>query len=178
MTVWQRTKITHPRTRKSIVADIVLAALVGGPLAAPFLASTSLPLLPIIAHIIYFMGDHVCPQPDMGLVLSPPHIMAVCMRCYGTLMGLVFMRWLISRDTGREGYWLHQYGIPGVCVTVCLCLAYPAELWAQYLGWWDYNNGVVTLFGWVAGLGLGAYIMPLLWQDYSSRATHRQGLDR
>ena len=101
MTVWQGTRKTLPR--KSLVADIVLVALVGGPLAAPFLVSTGLPLLPLIAKIIYFMGDHVCPQPDMGLALSPPNIMAVCMRCYGTLMGLVAMRWLRSRNSGREG---------------------------------------------------------------------------
>lgn len=163
MTVWQNLKTV--RTRKSIVADVILVALVSGPLAAPFLASTSLPLLPLIANIIYFMGDRVCPQPDMGLALSPPHIMAVCMRCYGTLMGLVFMRWLISRSSGREAYWLHQYGIAGFGLAVLLCLAYPAELWAQHLGWWDYSNGVVTLFGWIAGLGLGAYIMPLIWRS-------------
>lgn len=161
MTVWQGLK-TEQRPRKSLVADIVLAALVGGPLAAPFLASTSLPLLPLIANIIYFMGDRVCPQPDLGLMLAPPHLMAVCMRCYGTLMGLVFMRWLIGRSEGREAYWLHQYGITGFLVTVSFCLVYPAELWAQKLGWWGYNNFVVTLFGLVSGLGLGAYIMPLL----------------
>jgi Predicted membrane protein (DUF2085) len=162
MTVWQGTRKTLQRPRKSLIADIVLVALVGGPLAAPFLASTGLPLLPLIAKIIYFMGDHVCPQPDMGLVLSPPNIMAVCMRCYGTLMGLVVMRWLISRNSGREVYWLNQYGVAGFALTVVLCLVYPAELWAQYWGWWGYSNPVVTAFGLVSGLGLGAYIMPLL----------------
>ncbi len=161
MTVWQGLK-TEQRPRKSLVADIVLAALVGGPLAAPFLASTSLPLLPLIANIIYFMGDRVCPQPDLGIMLAPPHLMAVCMRCYGTLMGLVFMRWLIGRNDGREAYWLHQYGVTGFVVMILFCLVYPAELWAQKLGLWGYNNFVVTLFGLVSGLGLGAYIMPLL----------------
>jgi uncharacterized membrane protein len=169
MTVWQRFKTVQQRPQKSVVADVILLALVGGPLAAPFLASTSLPLLPLIANIIYFMGDRVCPQPEMGLALSPPHIMAVCMRCYGTLLGLVAMRWLISRSTGREAYWLNQYGFTGFCVTLLLCLAYPAELWAQYWGWWGYNNTVVTAFGWVAGLGLGAYIMPLLYSSPINR---------
>lgn len=164
MTVWQNKSTVRQRPLKSVVADIVLVALLGGPLAAPFLASTSLPLLPLIANIIYFMGDHVCPQPEMGLALSPPQIMAVCMRCYGTLMGLVLMRWLISRNSGREIYWLNQYGIAGFCLTVLLCLAYPAELWAQYWGWWSYNNPIVTLFGLISGVGLGAYIMPFLHQ--------------
>jgi uncharacterized membrane protein len=154
------------RPQLSIWADIVLAALVGGPLAAPFLASTSLPLfsplLHLIAGIIYTMGNRVCPQPEMGLMLATPHLMAVCMRCYGTLMGLVAMRWLVGRTQGKGVYWLNRYGIAGVLIAIALCLAYPAELWAQYLGWWDYNNGVVTLFGLLCGLGLGAYIMPLL----------------
>jgi Predicted membrane protein (DUF2085) len=163
MTVWQGTRKALQRPRKSLIADIVLMALVGGPLAAAFLASTSLPLLPLIAKIIYFMGDLVCPQPAMGLALSPPNIMAVCMRCYGTLMGLVAMRWLISRNSGREVYWLNQYGMAGFFLTVVLCLAYPAELWAQNWGWWGYSNPVVTAFGLVSGLGLGAYIMPLLY---------------
>ena len=150
------------RTRRSLLADIILAGLVSGPLAAPFLAATSLPLLPQIATIIYFMGEHVCPQPEMGLPLSPPHLMAVCMRCYGTLMGLVITRYLVAINPGKAPYWLHQYGIGGLVLTVLLCLVYPFELYAQIWGWWDYHNGVVTLFGLISGLGLGAYMMPLL----------------
>ncbi|HEY9825788.1 MAG TPA: DUF2085 domain-containing protein [Stenomitos sp.] len=169
MTVWQGLKPQLQRPRKSLIADIVLAALVGGPLAAPFLAAAPLPLLPIIADIIYFMGDHVCPQPDMGLMLAPPYLMAVCMRCYGTLMGLVAMRWLVGRTRGKGAYWLHQYGVVGFLATVVLCLAYPFEYAAQGWGWWAYDNGVVTLFGLISGLGLGAYIMPLLYTTASDR---------
>ncbi len=152
------------------MADLVLAALVGGPLAAPFLASTSLPLLPLIADIIYWMGNHVCPQPEMGLMLSPPHLMAVCMRCYGTLMGLVITRFLISKTQGQGRFWLPQYGLVGLALAILLCLVYPAELLAQHLGWWDYNNWTVTAFGLVSGLGLGAYIMPLIYRRRSSQA--------
>lgn len=152
------------RPWKSLVADIILAGLVSGPVAAPFLAASGLPLLPLIADIIYFMGVHVCPQPEMGLSLMPMHLMAVCMRCYGTLMGVVAMRWLFSRNQGRSAYWLHQYGWLGFALTILLCLVYPAELYAQYWGWWDYSNWVVFPFGLVSGLGLGAYIMPLLHQ--------------
>ncbi|NET33314.1 MAG: DUF2085 domain-containing protein [Cyanothece sp. SIO1E1] len=147
---------------RSTLADIVLAGLVWGPVAAPFLASTSLPLLPGIAEIIYFMGVHVCPQPEMGLVLTSAQMMAVCMRCYGTVLGLLGARLLYTRNSGQEPYWLHQYGGWGLLLTVILCLFYPAELVAQHLGWWDYNNFVVTPFGLAAGLGLGAFIMPLL----------------
>jgi uncharacterized membrane protein len=172
MTIASAHAANRRRSQRSIWADVVLVALVGGPLAAPFLASTSLPLLSpllhLIAGIIYTMGNHVCPQPEMGLMLSAPHLMAVCMRCYGTLMGLVAMRWLVGRTQGKGAYWLNQYGIAGVLIAIAFCLAYPAELWAQYWGWWDYNNGVVTLFGLVSGLGLGAYIMPLLHRKTSS----------
>ena len=158
---------TRSRPQRSFWSDWILAALVGGPLAAPFLAASSIPvlspLLHLISEIIYTMGRFVCPQPDLGLTLASPHIMAVCMRCYGTLIGLVIMRVLVSRTQGKEGFWLSQYGSAGLFISVLLCLAYPAELWAQHWGWWSYSNPVVTAFGLVAGLGLGAYIMPLLY---------------
>jgi uncharacterized membrane protein len=149
------------RPWRSLIADIILAGLISGPLAAPFLAAVPLPILPQIADIIYFMGGHVCPQPEMGLALWPPNLMAVCMRCFGTLMGLVATRYWITQN--RQGwYWLHQYGWVGLGVAILLCLVYPLELYAQIWGWWDYSNPIVTVFGVISGLGLGAYIMPLL----------------
>lgn len=154
--------VKQPRPWRSIIADVILVGLVSGPLAAPFLASTGLPILPQIASIIYFMGDHVCPQPEMGLALMPPYLMAVCMRCFGTLMGLVTMRYLFSVNQGQAPYWLNRYGLTGLVLTLGLCLVYPFELYAQSWGWWEYNNFVVTLVGLVSGLGLGAYIMPPL----------------
>jgi uncharacterized membrane protein len=153
---------SRQRSWKSLIADFILVGLLSGPIAAPFLASTSLPLLPQIATIIYTMGQWVCPQPDMGIMLAPPQTMAVCMRCYGTLMGLVIMRYLVNQSSGKEAYWLHQYGLRGLLLCIGLCLVYPAELYAQLWGWWGYHNGIVTLFGLISGLGLGAYIMPLL----------------
>lgn len=152
------------RPWKSILADVVLAGLVSGPLAAPFLAAAPLPILPLIADIIYWMGLHVCPQPELGLMLAPPHIMAVCMRCYGTVAGLVVMRWLYARDRGQSAYWLEQYGLFGFAITCILCFFYPAELALQGFEGWGVHNSLMTLFGSVAGLGLGAYIMPMLHQ--------------
>ncbi|NET74263.1 MAG: DUF2085 domain-containing protein, partial [Sphaerospermopsis sp. SIO1G2] len=76
----------------SFFADFLLTGMVFGPPIAPFLAASGIFLLPGIADIIYFMGNHVCPQPTMGLELAPPHIMAVCMRCYGTVTGLLITR--------------------------------------------------------------------------------------
>ena len=150
------------RPFRSYFADFVLVGLLSGPIAAPFLAATPLPVLPIIADIIYAMGRLVCPQPDMGVMLMDPNIMAVCMRCYGTLMGVVVMRYLVKKSGGQEKYWLHQYGLLGLFLCIALCLVYPFELYAQIWGWWEYQNPVVTLFGLISGLGLGAYIMPLL----------------
>ena len=146
----------------SMSADIVLAALVSGPLAAPFLASSTLPLLPVIANIIYGMGMYVCPQPDMGLVLAPPFAMAVCMRCYGTVLGLLATRLLYTSDQGRGFYWLRQYGWRGIVLTGVLIMAYPAELAAQSFGVWGFNHLVMTLFGLVTGTALGLLIIPML----------------
>ena len=164
-----RFNLSRPKDWRSFWADFILAGLVSGPLAAPFLAAAPLPILPQIAQIIYFMGNHVCPQPEMGLELWSPHLMAVCMRCYGTLMGLILTRYLVSKHHGQGRYWLHQYGIPGFLLTIVLCLVYPFELYAQIWGWWEYDNIVVTLFGLVSGLGLGAYIMPLLHRQASPK---------
>ncbi len=165
---------SHSWPWRSLLADLVLAGLVSGPPAAPFLAASGLPLLPQIADIIYFMGVHVCPQPEMGLMLAPPHLMAVCLRCYGTVTGLLVTRWLYSRDQGRSPYWLHQYGFWGLGLTLLLCLVYPAELLAQVWGWWGYNNLVVFPFGLVSGLGLGAYLMPLLHNRPHSKVSRRE----
>lgn len=150
------------------IADLVLAALVVGPPLAPFLVAATIPLVPIIGQIIYWMGQHVCPQPDMGLVLAPPHLMAVCMRCYGTVAALWVTRLLVGRDRGQGIYWLAQYGTGGIVLACIMMLAYPAELAAQGWGWWPYNNFVVTPFGFVAGLGLGLLIMPWLYRDQAN----------
>lgn len=146
----------------SAIADFMLAGIVIGPLAAPFLAASGVSLLPGIANIIYFMGNHVCPQPDMGLDLAPPFIMAVCMRCYGTVTGLLITRLLFGATGGKGFYWLSQYGWSGVALASVLMMAYPLELAAQVLGWWSFNNYIVTPFGLITGLAWGLFTMPIL----------------
>lgn len=158
--------VTQSQTRsnlnwKSVIADIMLAGMVVGPLFAPFLSASMLPLLPGIAGIINAMGMHVCPQPHMGLVLASPFTMAVCMRCYGTVMGLLITR-LLYANGGTGFYWLTQYGLGGAMLTSLLMMAYPAELAAQVFGLWSFNNYVVTLFGLVTGVGAGLFFMPIL----------------
>jgi len=153
------------RTWLSWLADLVLVAMVSGPLAAPFLAASGLPILVQISDIIYWLGQQVCPQPEMGVALIGDHIAAVCMRCYGTIFGLIAMRVLYGRDRGQSPYWLERYGLVGFALTFALCMAYPAELALQGFDSWPMDNGRMTLFGAIAGLGLGAYIMPLLHHD-------------
>jgi hypothetical protein len=152
------------RPWRSWLGDAVLVALLSGPIAAPFLRASGWLLLGRIADIIYAMGMGVCPQPELGLALSPPHIMAVCMRCYGTLLGLVGMRVLYARDRGQSPYWLEQYGLWGFGLAFALCMVYPAELALQGFDWWPVDPVRMTLFGWVSGIGLGAYLMPMLHQ--------------
>ncbi|MBE7380780.1 MAG: DUF2085 domain-containing protein [Leptolyngbya sp. SIO1E4] len=142
-------------------ADLVLAALVSGPIAAPFLAASGLPGLTQISQIIYWMGMHVCPQPELGLPLTLTHLMAVCMRCYGTVLGLVLMRIVFRRDRGQAFFWLERYGLVGFGITFALCMAYPVELALQGFDWWPISHVRMAFFGCLAGLGLGAYIMPL-----------------
>ncbi|MDB9527559.1 DUF2085 domain-containing protein [Oscillatoria sp. CS-180] len=149
------------RPWSSWLADIVLAGLVSGPFAAPFLAASGLPVLTQISEIIYWMGQQVCPQPDMGVPLAAGNIMAVCMRCYGTVFGLVAMRVLYGRDRGQSAYWLDRYGLIGFGLAFALCMMYPAELALQGFPWWPMSNLRMALFGAVAGIGLGAYIMPI-----------------
>ncbi|MEA5580544.1 DUF2085 domain-containing protein [Nodularia harveyana UHCC-0300] len=149
----------------SFIADFLLVGMVFGPPVAPFLAASDVSLLGIIADIIYFMGNHVCPQPDMGLDLAPPFIMAVCMRCYGTVTGLLFTRLLYGVTGGQGFYWLSQYGWNGAALASVLMMAYPLELAAQIFGLWDFNNYLVTPFGLITGLAWGLFTMPIFHES-------------
>ena len=151
----------------SFIADFILIGMVIGPIAAPFLAASRLFALPQIADIIYFMGYHVCPQPDTGVELAPPFIMAVCMRCYGTVLGLFTTRLLYISDNGKAFYCLYKYGGNGAALTSVLMMAYPLEMAAQILGWWSVHNFVITPFGFVTGLAWGLFTMPILHSQRS-----------
>ncbi|AKG23516.1 DUF2085 domain-containing protein [Calothrix sp. 336/3] len=153
----------------SFLGDFLLTGMVIGPIAAPFLAASGIPTLPIIAQIIYFMGDHVCPQPSMGLELAPPWIMAVCMRCYGTVSGLLITRLLYAVTQGKGGYWLSRYGWNGAAIASVFMMAYPGELAAEVFGWWSFNNYVVTIFGLITGLSWGLFTMPILHEKLGNR---------
>lgn len=154
-----------PRNWRALSADIILAALLSGPIAAPFLAQLGVFPFNIIANIIYFMGGAVCPQPEMGLMVSSPHLMAVCMRCYGLLLALLTTRLLYISDRGKGWYWLSQYRFTGATIATILTCAYLGEMLAQGFQLWEYNNWIVSGFGYVAGLGIGLFIVPVLYRQ-------------
>ncbi len=158
----------------SFIADFILAGMVIGPLVAPFLAASNVANLPIIANIIYFMGHHVCPQPEMGIALKSPFLMAVCMRCYGTVIGLLLTRLQHIVTDGKGFYWLHQYGWSGAAFASIFMMAYPLELAAEFFGWWNFNNYVVSLFGLITGLAWGLFTMPILHQSRGQILIHKK----
>jgi uncharacterized membrane protein len=153
------------RNWRGLFADFILIALLSGPIAAPFLAKAEIFPLNIIANIIYFMGSVVCPQSEMSLMVASPHLMAVCMRCYGLLLALLTTRLLYIKDRGHSWYWLSQYRFQGAAIASCLICAYLGEMLAQEFQVWDYNNWIVTIFGYVTGLGIGLFLVPVLYQE-------------
>lgn len=153
------------RNWRGLFADIVLAALLSGPIAAPLLTQSGIFPLNIIANIIYLMGGVVCPQPEMSLMVTPPHLMAVCMRCYGLLLALLTTRLLYTRNQGQGWYWLSQYRFTGAAIATCLICAYLAEMLAQNFHLWTYNNWIVTIFGYITGLGIGLFLVPVIYRE-------------
>ena len=154
-----------PINWRGLFSDIILIALLSGPIGAPFLAQLGIFPFNIIAQIIYFMGGAVCPQPDMGLMVASPHLMAVCMRCYGLLLALLTTRLVYTQNRGNAWYWLSQYRYKGAAIATFLTCFYLAEMLFQAFGFWQYNNWIVTVFGYVAGLGIGLFFVPVIYRN-------------
>ena len=47
-------------------------------------------------------------------------------------------------------------------IATVLMMAYPLEMAAEILGWWSFQNIVVTSFGLITGLAWGLFTMPIL----------------
>jgi uncharacterized membrane protein len=163
------TRITRPWHWRGLIADAILAGLLLGPLAAPFLQAWGLLIPRTVSGIIYTMGMFVCPQPAQGLAVYDGQIMAVCMRCYGTVLGLVLTRLLYAADKGAARAWLPRYGIRALPIFTLLIFAYAAEFAGQVVGWWSFNNLVVTAAGIITGIGLGLMFHPILQEDATKR---------
>ena len=149
---------------RGLFADFVLLALMGGPVAAPYLAKLGFFPVNIIAQIIYFMGGMACPQPEMSVMLAEPYLMAVCMRCYGLLLALLTTRLVFIQDKGKAWYWLNQYRFQGAAIATIMICAYLGEMLLQFSGVWQYNNWIVTAFGYVTGLGIGLFFVPVIYR--------------
>jgi hypothetical protein len=152
----------RPLAQRGFVADMVLAALLLGPLAAPVLTSWGLLIPRAVSGIIYTMGTFVCPQPGRGLPLYHGQIMAVCMRCYGTALGLLITRLLYAADAGAARVWLPRYGLRALSLFAALIFAYVAELAGEVARLWHFGNLAVTAAGLITGAGLGLMFHPLL----------------
>lgn len=161
-------RTTRPIQWRGLAADSVLAALLIGPVVAPFLLSWGWFVPRTIAGVVYTMGAYVCPQPTRGPALYEAQIMAVCMRCYGTLLGLLATRLFYAADEGASCAWLPRYGLRALPVFAALIFAYPAELAGQVAGLWRFDNIGVTAAGILAGVGLGLMFHPILQRRQQS----------
>lgn len=155
-------RLTRPLHWRPLLADTVLAAMLLGPLAAPFLQAWGLLVPRTVSGIIYTMGSFVCPQPERGVPLYDGYIMAVCMRCYGTVLGLLLTRLWYAADTGAGRAWLPRYGLRGLPIFALLIFTYAAEFAGQVFGLWRFDNTITTLAGLATGVGLGLMFHPFL----------------
>ena len=133
-----------------------------GPLAAPLLQTWGLLIPRTVAGTIYNVGMFVCPQPAQGITLHDQLIMAVCMRCYGTVLGLLLTRLLYAADTGAGCGWLPRYGLGALPIFAALIFTYATEFAGQVAGLWGFNNLLVTAAGLLTGAGLGLMFHPIL----------------
>jgi uncharacterized membrane protein len=147
---------------RGVIADAVLAALLLGPLAAPLLWVWGLLIPHTVSGIIYTMGTFICPQPARGLPIYGGQIMAVCMRCYGTVLGLLATRLLFAADRAAARLWLPRYGRRVLPLFAALIFAYAAEFAGEVAGLWAFDNTMVTAAGLISGVGLGLMFHPML----------------
>jgi uncharacterized membrane protein len=156
------TRISRPIHWHSLIADVALAGLLLGPFTAPFLQSWGLLVPRTVSGIIYNVGMFVCPQPAHGLALYDGQIMAICMRCYGTVLGLLLTRLLYAADAGAGRGWLPRDGLRALPIFAALIFSYAAEFAGQVAGLWSFTNLVVTAAGLITGAGLGLMFHPML----------------
>lgn len=148
--------------QKSFWADFVLAALLIGPIMAPFLVTWDIWGPSQVGRLIYTMGAYVCPQPIQAVPIAQGALMAVCMRCYGTLLGFLLLRLWFAIDHGSSWFWLPRYGMRGLIPFTILIMMYAAEFAGQVAGFWSFRNDVVLVAGLLTGIGLGLLFIPIL----------------
>ena len=164
------TRLVRPIGWRASLADAVLLGLLLGPLAAPLLQAWGVWAPRAVSGLIYSMGTFVCPQPARAVPLIDGNLMAVCMRCYGTVLGLLLTRLWYAADAGTSRFWLPRYGRRALPVFALLIFVYAAEFSGQVAGLWRFDNTIVTLAGLLTGIGLGLMFHPLLQLHQRDRA--------
>jgi hypothetical protein len=162
-------RFVRPIRWRGVVADIVLVGLLSGPLMAPFLYAWGVWAPQAVSGVIYTMGTFVCPQPARAVALYDGNLMAVCMRCYATVLGLLITRLWYAADGATGRLWLPQYGRRALPIFAVLIFAYAAELAGEVAGLWSFDNAGVTVAGLITGLGLGLMFHPFLQASGASR---------
>lgn len=102
------------------------------------------------------------PQPSLAVPLYHNNLMAVCMRCYGTVLGLLATRLWYAADGGAGRLWLPKYGLRALPIFALLIFTYAAEFAGQVAGLWGFDNTVTTIAGLITGVGLGLMFHPVL----------------
>jgi hypothetical protein len=151
------------------VLDAILWTLFLGPLAAPLLQATGLPLLADSGALAReLLATYVCPTPDRSLLLLGLP-MAVCARCWGATIGLWGARLLVARP-GALAEALAQFRALPWAGRLLLCglpfLLWPLEIVGHYGGWWHAPLWLLLLNGAQAGLAAGLLLCSLwpgLW---------------
>lgn len=128
---------------------LLVLFLIGPPLAPLFLAS-EIRLFELIAGwIIYPLGLAICPQEQHLLPLAG-HPMAVCLRCYAALGGLVLFRYRLP-----PGWRLPRLGLLLALTVVAL---WQLDVWAEYWGWWGWGPLGQILTGPPLGVAIGGLL--------------------
>jgi uncharacterized membrane protein len=66
---------------------VILFFPLAGPFLAPLFSQIGIWPFGMIAQFVYFLGDTLCPLPDMAITMNG-YSTAVCPLCYGALLGL------------------------------------------------------------------------------------------
>lgn len=157
--------------------EALLWTLFLGPLLAPLLRATGLPLLADAGALAReLLATYVCPTPERSLLLFGLP-MAVCARCWGATLGLGAARLLVGWVAGGVGRrqsrlaqalgWFRGLPLPA---RLLLCglpfLLWPLEIAGQGNGWWHAPLWLLLLNGAQAGLAAGLLccsLWPGMW---------------
>lgn len=142
-----------------LIADIVLAVIIAGPVLAPLFAASGLPPLTLVAHrLIYPLGLLICPE-DFMLPGWHGDVLAVCSRCYAAIIGLSAVRVAVSGRTPLPAL-LARFGQRERTLFVLATVAlWQFDVWGMNRRLWLHDHPYEIATGLLLGLavGLAAY---------------------